>query len=276
MPELPEVETVVRDLRPWITGRRIRSIWVGNQMLRRSWEVEWTPEVIDARIGDLRRRGKWILMPLSTGQWMLIHLGMTGQLTVTRASQPLSDHTHLCFTLSGRPVEEIRFRDIRRFGSATVFPTEDALTSFLDDRLGPEPIDLEPLDWAHALGRTRRSLKATLLDQKVVAGIGNIYADESLFAAGLYPGMLACQVTPEQAECLRVAIGEVIERAIIFRGSTIRNYVGGSGLQGGFQNEFTVYGRTGEPCVKCSTAVCVTRMAGRSTHYCPRCQPELC
>lgn len=274
MPELPEVETVVRDLRPLVTGRRIRSVWVSDQSLRRTWEQPWTAQVVDAKIGELRRRGKWILMPLSSGLWMLVHLGMTGQFTISPTKHPLADHTHLRFTLSGRPAEELRFRDIRRFGSATLFETESELTSFLDDRLGPEPTDLKTPDWRQALLQTKRALKATLLDQKVVAGIGNIYADESLFAARLYPGKLACQVRPAEAERLRVSIGAVIERAITYRGSTIRNYVGGSGLTGGFQNEFTVYGRTGEPCVRCETPIRMMRMAGRSTHYCPRCQPE--
>ncbi len=148
-------------------------------------------------------------------------------------------------------------------------PIEDYLASI---GLGPEPFDLEPAYWRAQLGKTRRCLKAVLLDQRVVAGVGNIYADESLFAARLHPGRLGSSLSAREVRRLRDAVPQVLERAIAKRGSTIRNYVGGSGLSGGFQHEFCAYGRDGEPCLRCGTTIALTRLAGRATHYCPRCQ----
>jgi formamidopyrimidine-DNA glycosylase len=197
---------------------------------------------------------------------------MTGQLTVRPRTEPTPPHTHLVINLD-RGVGQLRFRDIRRFGSATVFATREELEAFFRSTgLGPEPFDLERTYWRTRLAATNRSLKAVLLDQRVVAGVGNIYADESLFEARLHPARIAREVRSAQAECLRLAVVTVLTRAIDKRGSSIRNYVGGSGLRGGYQNEFRVYKRTGNPCVRCGRAIECIRLAGRSTHYCPRCQ----
>ena len=150
-----------------------------------------------------------------------------------------------------------------------------ALDQFFDEAgLGPEPWDLEPAYWRERLAATDRPLKAILLDQRVVAGVGNIYADESLFEARLHPARAGRSLTRAEAERLRRGIVTVLERAIERRGSSIRNYVGGSGLKGGYQEEFRVYGRTGEPCLRCRAPIERVRLAGRSTHYCPKCQKK--
>ncbi|MGL6095096.1 MAG: bifunctional DNA-formamidopyrimidine glycosylase/DNA-(apurinic or apyrimidinic site) lyase [Fimbriiglobus sp.] len=270
MPELPEVETVVRDLRPLLAGRTILGVRVGGQKLRRPWDAAWAVAVTGATVGGVRRRAKWIIVELSAGSRLLVHLGMTGQFTVTAAAEPVADHTHVVFPLDNGT--ELRFRDIRRFGSVELFPDEAAVQSFLAARVGPEPDDLDPVGFRAALAGTTRTVKAVLLDQTVVAGVGNIYADESLHRAGLHPERRANTVTPAEADRLRTVIAEVIADAIARRGSTIRDYVGGSGLRGGFQTEFRVYGRTGDPCPTCATPIAVARVAGRSSHYCPRCQ----
>lgn len=276
MPELPEVETVVRDLRPLLTGCGIRSVRHSVHKLRRAWRPEAASRVIGTRIESIRRRGKWIIVDLrgpdGNEPRLIIHLGMTGQLTVVPSESDLADHVHLVFELDSKC--DLRFRDIRRFGSADFCANELAVEGFFKERiLGPEPFELDPEYFRKAFRSTSRSLKAILLDQTVVAGVGNIYADEACFRAQLHPGKKGKSLKLDECDRLREAVAEVLERAIESRGSTIRDYVGGSGLQGGFQSEFNVYGRTGEPCKTCATAIQCMRLAGRSSHYCKRCQP---
>jgi formamidopyrimidine-DNA glycosylase len=271
VPELPEVETVVRDLRPLLAGRTLGPVRLSDRALRRPWEAGWSALLDGRRVEGVRRRGKWIVLDFEDGARLLVHLGMTGQFTVRAATDSRQTHTHLTFPLDdGR---ELRFRDIRRFGSATYYPDEPALAAyFTAQKLGPEPFGLDPEAWRLGLKRTTRVLKAALLDQRLVAGVGNIYADESLFEARLKPTRRGTATTRAEAERLRLAIEMVLARAIVSRGSSIRNYVGGSGLQGGYQEEFRVYGRTGEPCRVCERPVRQRRLAGRSTHYCSQCQ----
>lgn len=271
MPELPEVETVVRDLRPHLVGRRLVRVQVSRLALRRKWSPAWAKQIAGRQVCSVTRRGKWILLDLD-GLWLLVHLGMTGQFKVLPVGAPREDHTHLVFHVDDGATQ-LRFRDIRRFGSVSLVAGRDALDGFfLDRRLGPEPWDLEPRYWRSCFAKTSRCLKAVLLDQRVVAGVGNIYADESLFEARLHPGTLGRDLSARKAERLRQAVITVLERAINCRGSSIRNYVGGSGLKGGYQKEFRAYGRTGEACQRCGTPVERIVLAGRSTHFCPRCQ----
>ncbi|HMF27939.1 MAG TPA: bifunctional DNA-formamidopyrimidine glycosylase/DNA-(apurinic or apyrimidinic site) lyase [Candidatus Cybelea sp.] len=271
MPELPEVETVVRDLRPCLVGRRVTALRVGKKSLRRKWSAAWKKQIVGRCVQAIERRGKWILLDLD-GPWLLVHLGMTGQFVVAAADEPRQNHTHLVFTLEGGG-HELRFRDIRRFGSAAYHPTRADIDAYLaKQRLGPEPFDVDPQYWRGALAKTRRNLKAILLDQRVVAGVGNIYADESCFEARLHPTTLGCDLTSRQANRLRESVQTVLHRAIDRRGSSIRNYIGGSGLMGQYQEEFRVYGRTGEPCLRCRTPIERIVLAGRATHFCPQCQ----
>lgn len=274
MPELPEVETVARDLRPVLVGRTLRAVRRTSAVeLRRPWDAAWEALVAGRQVAAVRRRGKWIVLDLDDGTALCVHLGMTGQFTVVPAEREPATHTHLVFELSG-PDEHLRFRDTRRFGSVTWHDSAASLEAFfVDNGLGPEPFDLDPKAWRQALAGTTRAIKAVLLDQTVVAGVGNIYADESLFRAKLHPTRRANDLTRPEADRLRKAVAAVLTHAIEKRGSTIRDYIGGSGLSGGFQDEFSVYGRTGEPCRGCGEAVAVLRLAGRSTHHCPRCQP---
>ncbi|HTU93332.1 MAG TPA: bifunctional DNA-formamidopyrimidine glycosylase/DNA-(apurinic or apyrimidinic site) lyase [Gemmataceae bacterium] len=272
MPELPEVETVVRDLRPSLTGRRLARVRQSSrQALRTRWRPAWSAAVAGQRIESVGRRGKWILVTLANESILVVHLGMTGQLTVGPAALPLADHTHLIFDLDDE--QQLRFRDIRRFGSVTLFLSRQALEDFFAaSRLGPEPFDVAAKHWRDCLRGSKRCLKAVLLDQSVVAGVGNIYADEALFEARLHPSRLACDLDNAEADRLRRAVVTVLRRGIERRGASIRNYVGGSGLQGKYQNEFRVYDRTGEPCLRCSAAIERLRLASRSSHFCPVCQ----
>jgi formamidopyrimidine-DNA glycosylase len=276
VPELPEVETVVRDLRPCLSGRRLTTVHqTSRQALRIPWRPAWRTAVAGQCVENVERRGKWILTALENGSFLVIHLGMTGQLTVVPSATPRADHTHLIFALDDG-AEQLRFRDIRRFGSVTLFPTQQAVEDyFTAARLGPEPFDIDSIYWRQALAGTKRSVKAVLLDQQVIAGVGNIYADEALFEARLHPARRGCDLDARAAANLRRAVATVLRRAIERRGSSIRNYVGGSGLQGAYQNEFRVYGRTGEPCPRCGAAIECRRLAGRSSHFCPRCQKAI-
>jgi formamidopyrimidine-DNA glycosylase len=278
MPELPEVETVVRDLRPLLIGHTICGVRQSKKKLRLAWKSASNAGVVGTRIEAIRRRGKWIVVELNangdaSNPRLILHLGMTGQLTAVPASTELQNHLHLVFELDNDT--ELRFRDVRRFGSATYCSNEAAVEAFfIDNKLGPEPFGLDVDYFRDAVRRTTRNLKAILLDQSIVAGVGNIYADEACFRAKLHPGRKGKTLKPDECERLREAVEAVLKKSIESRGSTIRDYIGGSGLQGGFQNEFTVYGRTGEQCVVCRTIVKCVRLAGRSSHFCRQCQPS--
>ena len=272
MPELPEVETIVRDLRPLLMGRKIVGVRKSKKKLRRPWLAEWNASAIGAKVEGLRRRGKWILVDLAGGPVLRAHMGMSGQFTVVPATEPHPDHLHVVFELDNG--QELRLRDPRRFGSAEYFPDRDVVAARMNAELGPEPFALDPGVFGTAVNGTTRNLKAILLDQTIVAGVGNIYADEALFRAKLHPARKGKSLKPDECDRLREAIEAVLTRAIESRGSTIRDYVGGSGLRGGFQNEFAVYGRTGEPCPTCKTPIACVRLAGRASHYCPACQKK--
>lgn len=272
MPELPEVETVVRDLRPLLVGRRFTNVKASRLALRKPWKATWKRRLVGRRVTMVRRRGKWIVVELDDGGRLVVHLGMTGQLTVAPTTEPKKPHTHLLFDLD-EANRQLRFRDVRRFGSATLFSSEEEVeASFAAAGLGPEPFDLDPAYWRQRMASTSRCVKAVLLDQSVVAGVGNIYADEALFEARLHPSRIASALNDETADRLRQAVATVLCRAIERRGSTIRDYVGGSGIKGAFQKEFRVYGCIGRPCIRCTAAIERVRLAGRSTHYCPQCQ----
>jgi formamidopyrimidine-DNA glycosylase len=273
VPELPEVETIVRDLRPLLVGRRIQTLTrLTDQSLRTPWDPRWEPLIAGQGIQAVQRRGKWIILRLEGENALVVHLGMTGQLRVPAPGEAVAVHTHLTFTLDDG--SQLLYRDVRRFGSVCFYATErERELGFQDADLGPEPWDLVPSSWRASLAGTTRCLKAILLDQSIVAGVGNIYADEALFQAKLHPARRGCDLAPKETDRLRRAIVTVLERAIERRGSTIRDYVGGSGSRGGYQKEFRVYGQTGEPCPVCRGPIQRIRLAGRSTHYCPRCQP---
>ena len=270
MPELPEVETVARDLRPLVVGRTFVGLSRSRKALRQNWSKAWDAQLVRRRVEAVHRRGKWLLLELDAGSFLMVHLGMTGRFTVVSPAAKREPHTHLVFRLDN--LHELRFRDARRFGSVTYFPDRTSWEAFLAPRLGPEPWELKPAAFRDAIKNTKRAIKAVLLDQTVVAGVGNIYADESCFAARIDPRRLGSTIRPAEANCLLRSIQATLTRAIEMKGSTIRDYVGGAGGSGGYQDEFRVYGRKREPCRRCATPIQCVRMAGRSTHFCPKCQ----
>jgi formamidopyrimidine-DNA glycosylase len=272
VPELPEVETVVRGLRSCLLDKRISSVMATGKRLRLPMPAASQKKLLGRKFSEVARRGKWIILVLDNDSRLLIHLGMTGQLRVQPAKEAVQPHTHLIMGL-GRGGEQLRFRDVRRFGGATLLPSGPALNLFFEKSgLGPEPFELKQDYWERVISSTRRCLKAVLLDQRVLAGVGNIYADEALFEARVHPAQLGVGTSNRESARLRRALVRVLERAITCRGSSIRDYLGASGHKGRYQNEFRVYGQSGKPCPRCRFGIERIQLAGRSTHFCPRCQ----
>jgi formamidopyrimidine-DNA glycosylase len=267
MPELPEVETVVTTLRPKVVGRPIVAVVSARRDILSPADVDLSARLRGRTVRSVDRRGKRIVFTLDDDNRFYIHLGMTGQVTVVAPGTALPTHTHLELDLGG---EQLRFRDPRRFGGFWWLGTEPA-----DEGMGPEPLDLRPAELLQRLARTTRAVKNALLDQRVVAGLGNIYVDESLHAAGIHPLAPADRLTAEEAGRLSRAIKATLRRAIRHRGSTLRDYRDADGAAGGFQRLHRVYGRAGDPCARCHAPIERFVLGGRSTHFCPCCQPTI-
>lgn len=272
MPELPEVETVRRALEIGLDGLRVTSVNGRSVMMRRPLDVALiAPKLHGASFTSARRRGKFLLLDFDTPGSLMIHLGMSGRLMLCGDSEEELDHTHLTLGLSdGR---ELRFVDPRRFGFADwMEPGQEALDPSLA-RLGIEPLDpaveslLPPLLHAH-----RSPVKSLLMDQQLVAGVGNIYAAEALWRAGIRPTRKGCLTSIPRLRRLAGVTRDVITEALAQGGTTIRDYATPSGDFGYFAVKLQIYGKEGEPCPKCSTELKDTRIAGRTTVWCPHCQ----
>jgi formamidopyrimidine-DNA glycosylase len=273
VPELPEVETIVADLRPHLVGRTIIRCELSFPTLVRHPEPEqFVDGVVGMRIESVGRRGKYIVLGLTGGVLLVVHLGMTGQLRLVDPAARLENHTHAVFFLDDG--KQLRYRDPRRFGRLLLGTAEALVASKKMPRLGPEPID--PAYEADALyrelRRRRAPLKAVLLDQKAIAGVGNIYADESLHRAGLRPTRVASTVSRQSARRLHQSLRESLELAIANRGSSVDTYRDAWGDLGGQQEKLLVYGRAGEPCFTCGRPLSSVRIAGRTTVFCRHCQ----
>ena len=274
MPELPEVETIVADLRPHLVGRTILRAELNFPTIVRHPEPEaFIDSIAGMRIGSVGRRGKYIWLGLG-GEDLLfvVHLGMTGQLRLVDPETPLENHTHAVFLLDdGR---QLRYRDPRRFGRLLLGTEQALLSSKKMPRLGPEPIDPDfAADELYRRLRNRRTaLKAVLLDQSAIAGVGNIYADESLHRARLRPDRVAGTVSKRSARRLHESLRESLVAAIANRGSSVDTYRDAWGEIGGQQEKLLVYGRAGEPCFTCGRPLSAIRIAGRTTVFCRRCQ----
>ena len=272
MPELPEVETVRRGLALRLSGRRIVRAELRRPDLRRPFPPLLAERLEGALIGELWRRGKYILMELDDSGTLLLHLGMSGRITTGGDNAPDEKHDHVVLTLDDGTV--VRFNDPRRFGLIDYMPRGAEAKHPLLASMGPEP--LEPgFDGAYlsgALAGRLTPIKAALLDQRVVAGLGNIYVCEALYRAGLSPRRLAATVTGVRAARLAAAIRAVLDEAIAAGGSSLRDYVQATGELGYFQHRWAVYGKEGEPCPSCTCAEGVRRIAqaGRSTFFCAK------
>ncbi len=270
MPELPEVECVVRGLRERITGRTIDRVTVHFPSIVRGSPLDLAEHLPGRTFQQVRRRGKIIIIGLDGGLSVLIHLRMTGQLLWLAPEAPLEKHTHLIFHLrSGR---HLRYRDQRRFGWIQLAESKDLDEHPQIARLGPEPLEIGRHEFARLLRAHRRQIKPLLMDQTVLAGLGNIYADESLFRARIYPLSRASRISTVKLNRLHAAIQDVLREAIDCSGSTVRQFRGTDGEIGEFQNRFRVYDRQDHPCPRCRRPIVKIRVGGRGTHICPRCQ----
>lgn len=272
MPELPEVETVRRNLLELVRGRTILHARVALPRIVRSPDVaEFTARVRQCTIQDVQRRGKYLLFDLGSDT-LVSHLRMEGRYSVRKADALEELHTHVVFDLDGD--WQLRYQDVRQFGTMDLVPSDD-LTHLAGLReLGREPMD-PAFTGAYlraAAARRRTPVKALLLNQTVVAGLGNIYVDEVLFGARVHPEWQASDLTKRQCDAIAEQARRTIERAVEAGGSTVRSYVNGLGAPGEFQSLLQVYGRTGLPCAECGCAIEKIRVAGRGTHICPRCQ----
>lgn len=284
MPELPEVETVARGLAARVRGDTIESVWLGwNPQTFKSPPEEIAAALENRKIAGVRRVGKHIVVDLEHGgrtlssakgrrtrkplpssnhaQW-IIHLGMTGRMMVCEPSAEVARHTHAIVRLnSGR---ELRFIDPRRFGRLSVAHGFQAP--------GSEPLEVEVERFVQLFRGRKTPIKSALLNQKLLSGVGNIYADESLFRAGIRPRRRAASLTREQLRCLYLSVQEVLKEAIELGGSSVSDYVDADGEEGFFQLQHRVYGREGEACLVCRAPVKRVVISGRSSHYCPKCQ----
>ena len=277
MPELPEVQTVVTTLRPKLLGRTFLTARVGPHDVVCPPGINLPARLAGRRVQDVARRGKRIVFALDDGCRFYVHLGMTGQLLLAAAQTPAPSHTHMEVELgpaddgtggTTAAVELLRFRDPRRFGGIWWLGRDEPA----DRGMGPEPLTLRSADLFRRLRRTSRAVKVALLDQGLVAGLGNIYVDESLFLARIHPRRRADDLTAGEVGRLSRAIKLTLRKAIRHRGSTLRDYRDADGRAGGFQSLHRVYDRAGRPCPNCRSPIERIVLGGRSTHLCPKCQ----
>ncbi len=279
MPELPEVETVVRGLRQSVLGRRILSVWIGKSDFIDN-PLEFA-RLTGRKIETIERFGKFMLLKLTSGEEvkvedpadqtasLLVHLGMTGQLAPSAAQVPFDKHTHVSLTLDdGR---ELRYTDARRFGRMAYLtgePLAKELAAF-----GADPLEVGGEEFAERVRSRNARIKALLLDQSVFRGVGNIYADESLWRAKIHPARVGAKLSPKEAATLRKVLQDILNRAIIMRGSSISDFLDANGEPGEYQRHHRAYGREGKPCYRCRTPIRRVIVAGRSSYFCPKCQP---
>jgi formamidopyrimidine-DNA glycosylase len=273
VPELPEVETVARGLRGVLPGRRILSVRLGKT------DFIEDPAAVERllpglQIAGVRRHGKFLLVNFeasngaATDELLMIHLGMTGKLVTHHLDEPVAPHTHVFLALDdGR---ELRYTDVRRFGHIRIIASEER-SAFLG-KTGIDPLEATEAEFRAALLGRRSRIKAMLLDQHVMGGMGNIYTDESLWRARIHPKRLGANLRDDELRKLYRAVREVLTEAIRMRGSSISDYVDSEGKRGGFQRRHRVYQRKGKKCFRCGTLIRRAIVAGRSSYFCPGCQ----
>ncbi len=276
MPELPEVETVRRGLAAALEGRRLQRVAIHRADLRKPFPRDFVQRLTGRRILNVYRRAKYLLLDLDTGETLIMHMGMSGRFTVYGHNSGMAagagKHDHVVFDTEDDT--RVVFTDHRRFGLMTVTPTAEVKNHPLFFGMGPEPLDrtFTPAVLSAALKGKRTPIKAALLDQRVVAGLGNIYVCEALFRAAISPRRLASSVAGARAERLVPAIKSVLKDALAAGGSSLRDYAHADGELGYFQHHFAVYDREAKPCPRCGTPVRRIVQSARSSFFCPKCQ----
>jgi formamidopyrimidine-DNA glycosylase len=274
VPELPEVETIRAQLDPLLRGRRLERVEIRDPRLTRPFDPESVSRALEGeRIRELDRRGKYLIVRFDSGRSLLIHLRMTGNLRVVRGERPRSGvHDRAVVRLDDG--SDVTYRDVRRFGTWLLVEPEE-LEPYLAERLGDEPLEetFRTKALAARLAGRRAPIKSALLDQRTLAGLGNIYVDEALWRAAIHPLRPAGELDQKELRRLHRGVRDALRAGIARQGATLRDYATPDGERGGMQEEFRVYGRDGEPCLRCGAPIEKIRAAGRGTWYCPRCQP---
>ena len=274
MPELPEVETVLQGLQKRALGRRILAVEVRHPGVIIGSPKQFAAELEGRTIVSIRRKGKALALELeaedAAARYLLVRLGMTGQFTVSAREAPLAPHTHVLLALDER--DEVRFRDVRRFGRLRCCTREEVEAAF--DRLGPDAQQVTEEQFLSAMRNRHGAIKSWLMNQQLLAGLGNIYADESLFVAGIHPLAQPGRVSAPKARRLLRAVRKVLDHAVKLQGTSFRDYVDIEGRPGNYEPRLRVYQRTGEPCRRCGRLIRRLVIAGRSSHFCPGCQPR--
>jgi formamidopyrimidine-DNA glycosylase len=276
VPELPEVETVRTSLEPVLLGRTFERVAIDDPRLTRPFDPQAVARELEGeRVASVERRGKYLVVRFESGRVLLVHLRMTGSFRHVPAGVP-ADGPHTRAVVRLDDGSDVTYRDVRRFGTwLLVEPSE--LDTYLAARLGEEPLarGFGPAALAARLANRRAPLKAALLDQRTLAGLGNIYVDEALWRARLHPLRPANSLDADEVRALHRGIRAALRMGIARQGATLRDYAQPDGTRGSMQHEFKVYGREGEPCDRCGTPIAKTRAGGRGTWYCPTCQPVL-
>jgi formamidopyrimidine-DNA glycosylase len=272
MPELPEVETVRSMLEPLLVDRQLEHVEIRDERLTRPFDpATVAAELEGQRVAAVGRRGKYLVVRFESGRTLLVHLRMTGNFRRIDDSTDEGDHVRAVITLDDGT--RVVYRDVRRFGTWLLVEPEQ-FDDYLDTRVGAEPLErgFGPTALAARLVNRRAPIKAAILDQRTVAGMGNIYADEALWRARVHPLRAAGDLEPDEVRRLHRAVRRALEIGIARQGATLRDYAQPDGRRGSMQLEFRVYGRGGEPCSRCGTPIEKTRVGGRGTWYCPSCQ----
>ncbi|MBW1708567.1 MAG: DNA-formamidopyrimidine glycosylase [Deltaproteobacteria bacterium] len=270
MPELPEVETIVRDLQALLVGRRADWIRVRLNKIVKTGPRRLGRLLTGARVQAVKRRGKFIIIEFNDERYLVIHLKMTGQFLWQENSNKWPKHVHVIIGFDDGG--ELLYRDIRQFGYFMGFSSSEYITWQKEKPVGPDPFEINEENFARLLKNRRGRIKPLLLNQLVISGLGNIYVDESLFAVGIHPLTPAESIDEEQARRLHKEIIRILNKAIELKGSTIANYRGVSGRGGEFQKRHQVYHQQGEPCPICSNEIKRTVVGSRGTYFCPNCQ----
>jgi formamidopyrimidine-DNA glycosylase len=274
MPELPEVETVRARLEPKLVGRRLDHVEIYDARLTRPFDpAEVAAELQGEQVAALNRRGKYLVVQFESGRVLLVHLRMTGQLLHANGGSPPADDAHLRAVVRLDDGSDVIYRDMRRFGTWLVVEPGE-LDPYLDARVGGEPLDPDftARRLAETLAVRRAPIKAALLDQRRLAGVGNIYADEALWRARIHPLRPAGELSADEVRALHRGIRAALNAGIARQGATLSTYRTPDGSRGRMQHEFKVYGRLDEPCERCGTPIEKIRAAGRGTWFCPECQ----
>ncbi len=271
MPELPEVETVVRGLRRTILNQTIASVYINSPQIARAYFEGDLGAMKGRKFIDIRRRGKNILIDLDGGQTLWVHLKMTGHFYYLPKDAPIDKHDHLIFYFK-KGKHSLHFNDYRRFGYMRLVPTSDLPHRRGLKELGPEPLEVKLPEFINLFRRAKRMIKPALLDQTFLAGLGNIYTDEALYLAKIHPRRLTGTLSDKKLAELHRIIQALLKKAISKTGTSVDTFAGVDGKPGGFQKYLKVYGREGEKCRTCGGAIRREKIGSRSSHFCPHCQ----